>query len=419
MNIGRKLIAATIITAGLAALSVNPAHATSTAWNADPANDVVATNRVLDRSPTSDPTLDILLWGVSSDGSAATVTVVVDEFPDLHAPDPQYVRQFTAYTDMGAPHPRVWTVNMHNGEISITSSGTSCNETAWVNPEARSFSLRIPFGCASPVGRVSLSRSLLGGIAWSEDSAGKTFGGGYRMVTASGEVHSFGSVWNAGDVPVARGAQAVDIESTARGYLVLTSDGVVSAARDQQRFGNATLAVGERANAISATPSGLGYWIFTDKGRVIAFGDAKHFGDMAGVSLNGPVLDAIATPSGKGYYMVASDGGIFAFGDAQFYGSMGGRPLNAPVQSLVPDPDGVGYWLVASDGGVFAFDAPFRGSMGGVRLNRPVSGMVPNGNGYLMVGEDGGIFNFSDQPFAGSLGSMPPSSPVVSVSVAS
>jgi hypothetical protein len=37
-------------------------------------------------------------------------------------------------------------------------------------------------------------------------------------------------------------------------------------------------------------------------------------------------------------------------------------------------------------------------------------------NGYVMVGEDGGIFNFSDRPFSGSLGSDPPASPVVAVS---
>jgi len=112
---------------------------------------------------------------------------------------------------------------------------------------------------------------------------------------------------------------------------------------------------------------------------------------------------------------VASDGGIFAFGDARFAGSMGGKPLNAPVQSLVPDGDGSGYWLVASDGGIFAFDAPFKGSMGGTRLAKPVTGMVRYGDGYLMVGEDGGIFDFSSLPFAGSLGANPPSRPIVSV----
>jgi len=48
------------------------------------------------------------------------------------------------------------------------------------------------------------------------------------------------------------------------------------------------------------------------------------------------------------------------------------------------------------------------------RLNAPVAAMVPYGDGYLMVGADGGIFDFSDQRFAGSLGSNPPASPITS-----
>jgi hypothetical protein len=32
-----------------------------------------------------------------------------------------------------------------------------------------------------------------------------------------------------------------------------------------------------------------------------------------------------------------------------------------------------------------------------------------------MVAEDGGIFNFSDKPFAGSLGDKPPANPIVAV----
>ncbi len=42
--------------------------------------------------------------------------------------------------------------------------------------------------------------------------------------------------------------------------------------------------------------------------------------------------------------------------------------------------------------------------------------MVPYGSGYMMVAEYGGIFNFSDGPFDGSLGATPPSRPIVSVS---
>ena len=53
--------------------------------------------------------------------------------------------------------------------------------------------------------------------------------------------------------------------------------------------------------------------------------------------------------------------------------------------------------------------------MSGTRLNKPIVGMVAFGNGYLMVAADGGIFNFSNKPFYGSLGAHPPSIPIVAV----
>jgi hypothetical protein len=244
---------------------------------------------------------------------------------------------------------------------------------------------------------------------------------GYWMVGADGRVFGFGEARSFGDAThLSPGAEAVDLEPTpsGNGYWVVDSAGGVQAFGDAALKGmpdSHALTAGERVTSLSATPGGAGYWLFTDKGRVLTFGDAVGYGDMAKVKLNGPVLDSIPTPSGKGYYMVASDGGIFAFGDAAFYGSMGGRKLNAAVQSLVPDGDGRGYWLVASDGGIFAFDATFKGSMGGSRLAKPVTGMVRYADGYLMVGEDGGIFDFSSSPFLGSLGGNPPARPIVSV----
>jgi hypothetical protein len=241
---------------------------------------------------------------------------------------------------------------------------------------------------------------------------------GYWMVGADGRVYNFGEAIHVGNAP--NSGQSVDLEPTpsGSGYWVVDSAGHVFANGDARWLGNADparLGADERVTSLSSTPTGNGYWIFTDKGRVLIFGDAAFLGDMAATRLNGPVLDSVSMASGKGYYMVASDGGIFSFGDARFQGSMGGKRLNAPVQSLVPDGDGVGYWLVASDGGIFAFDAPFKGSMGDKKLNKPVTGMVRFGNGYLMVGEDGGIFNFSDKQFLGSLGNTPPARPIVSV----
>ena len=246
-------------------------------------------------------------------------------------------------------------------------------------------------------------------------------GSGYWMLASDGRVYSFGGASFLGSArrSLAAGQAAADLEPTPSnsGYWIVDAAGNVYGYGDAGYHGGATgmLLPGEAVTSISATPSGNGYWMFSTTGRVFPFGDAGWFGDLRAVRLNGPVLDSIPTPSGRGYYMVASDGGIFAYGDARFAGSMGGTRLNAPVQSLVPDPDGVGYWLVASDGGVFAFDAPFRGSTGGLALNAPVTGMVPFGNGYLMVATDGGAFNFSNQPFSGSLGGSAPAEPIVSV----
>jgi len=244
---------------------------------------------------------------------------------------------------------------------------------------------------------------------------------GYWMLGSDGKVYAFGEAKNLGAPTLAAGAQAVDLETTpsGNGYWIVDNAGNVFGYGDAASQGGiqgGQLAPGEAVTSLSSTPSGKGYWIFTNKGRAVRFGDATFFGDMSRVALAGPVLDSIPTTTGQGYYMVGSDGGIFAFGDAKFYGSMGDKKLNAPVQSLVPDNDGVGYWLVASDGGIFAFSAPFKGSMGATKLTRPVTGMVPYGDGYMMVGEDGGIFNFSNKPFDGSLGGSPPSKPIVSVS---
>ena len=169
---------------------------------------------------------------------------------------------------------------------------------------------------------------------------------------------------------------------------------------------------------IAATPDGGGYWVASDKGDVKSFGNAASHGDMAGNTLNQPVVGLAATPDGRGYWLVAADGGIFTFGDARFWGSTGSLHLNQPIVGMAPTHDGRGYWLVASDGGIFAFgDASFEGSMGAHHLNEPIVGMVPteDGNGYFMVASDGGIFAFGDAPFEGSLGASPPTSPIASM----
>jgi beta-lactamase class A len=92
--------------------------------------------------------------------------------------------------------------------------------------------------------------------------------------------------------------------------------------------------------------------------------------------------------------------------------------LNAPIVGIAPTPDGNGYLLVSSDGGVFTFgDATFAGSLGNLALNAPIVGIAatPDGHGYWLVGADGGVFTFGDATFAGSLGNLALNAPIVGI----
>ncbi len=51
--------------------------------------------------------------------------------------------------------------------------------------------------------------------------------------------------------------------------------------------------------------------------------------------------------------MVASDGGIFAFASAQFHGSLGSQTPTAPIAGMIPD--GTGYTLIGQDAQLYPF----------------------------------------------------------------
>ncbi len=94
----------------------------------------------------------------------------------------------------------------------------------------------------------------------------------------------------------------------------------------------------------------------------------------------------------------------------------------APVVGMAPTHDGDGYWLVGSDGGIFAFgDAAFHGSTGGLKLNAPVVGMAATNDsgGYWLVGSDGGVFNYGDAAFYGSTGGLTLNAPIVGMAATS
>jgi hypothetical protein len=94
-------------------------------------------------------------------------------------------------------------------------------------------------------------------------------------------------------------------------------------------------------------------------------------------------------------------------------------PPNPEVPCTAPQAP-AGYRFVASDGGIFDFgDLPFCGSMGGQPLNAPIVGMAatPDGGGYWEVASDGGLFSFGNARFVGSMGGKPLVKPIVGMAV--
>jgi hypothetical protein len=184
--------------------------------------------------------------------------------------------------------------------------------------------------------------------------------------------------------------------------------------------------------AMADTPDHKGYWLFGADGGVFAFGNAQFYGSVPGVlgpehrTLNAPIVAAEAMPNGKGYRLFAADGGVFDFGDAGFVGSLpcsapgspGGLCIipNKPIESAVSDPLGQGYWLVGGDGGVFALgDAPFYGSLGAQAIPFTIVSMAstPDGGGYWVFGGTGSVDTYGDAVSYGSmLGKVPPGAPI-------
>jgi hypothetical protein len=82
------------------------------------------------------------------------------------------------------------------------------------------------------------------------------------------------------------------------------------------------------------------------------------------------------------------------------YGSMASRRLNNRVVAIVATETCHGYWLVARDGGVFNFgDAHFYGSLGGEKhLASPIVAMTPTrgDKGYWLRAQDGKRFAFGN-----------------------
>lgn len=91
------------------------------------------------------------------------------------------------------------------------------------------------------------------------------------------------------------------------------------------------------------------------------------------------------------------------------------QPVEKGAMDITRTPSGQGYYIVGSDGGVFTFgDAKFHGSLGATKLTAPIVDIAvrPQDDGYWLVGSDGGVFTFGAAPFQGSMGGKPLAAPV-------
>ncbi|HEV2369297.1 MAG TPA: right-handed parallel beta-helix repeat-containing protein, partial [Acidimicrobiales bacterium] len=129
----------------------------------------------------------------------------------------------------------------------------------------------------------------------------------------------------------------------------------------------------------------------------------------------------------SGYTLVASDGGAFTYGHAVYSGSAAASHPAVKIVGAAPTRDDNGWWVAGADGSVFDVgDATAVGSLPlihvtpkapivGIAATNPGGGQGPgpNGIGFYLVGSDGGVFNFGDAGYMGSLGNVHLNAPIV------
>jgi hypothetical protein len=154
------------------------------------------------------------------------------------------------------------------------------------------------------------------------------------MVASDGGVFAFGDARYSGSCPGIGGcsgaAVAVMPDATGGGYWVVTVSGNVYSFGDAPELAQP----GQHSSPVTSavrTPDGKGYWILFADGLVTSSGTAGSYGSPSGFGGSNPANAIFATADGAGYWVASANGTVRPFGDASFHGDMSGSPLNAPV----------------------------------------------------------------------------------------
>jgi hypothetical protein len=131
----------------------------------------------------------------------------------------------------------------------------------------------------------------------------------------------------------------------------------------------------------TVTRPGGGTWSVDPAGRVTATGGAPWYGDAGHIDLWQPIVGIASTVSGRGYWLAARDSGVFSYGNAAFHGNL--------ISQLI------------------ARDHLPPGTLTGANildyLHGEIVDIASTGDGYYLLGKDGGVFSFGRLPFHGSM----------------
>ena len=196
---------------------------------------------------------------------------------------------------------------------------------------------------------------------------------GYRLVTRSGTVYSYG---NAAALPAIRPGHPIEgiVAGPAGSYWLYTSDGNVYNSKGAGFYGSSAKArLRDPIAGMSATPTGRGYWLVNSAGTVYAFGKATS---LPPIHRPGSIAGIVTDPLG-GYWLYTATGNVYQSRRADWYGSPAANGVHLTgVTGMLATPDGKGYWLTTSAGTVYPYgDAatypdpptshPIRGVAGG------------------------------------------------------